>query len=55
MAAHTDKRNSSKGTHLIEALEALSGQLLFTLKKSVQVITPFKELAADPGGWAGDG
>jgi hypothetical protein len=35
----------------IQALEALNDQLLFTLKKCVQVMTPFKELAPDPDDW----
>ena len=35
----------------IQALESLNDHLLFTLKKCVQVVTPFKERAPDPAGW----
>jgi hypothetical protein len=35
----------------VESLESLNDQLLFTLKKCVQVMIPFKELALDPDGW----
>jgi len=44
----TDKQDM---LNYIKALEGLNDQLLVALKKCVQVMTPFKDLAPDPDGW----